>query len=470
MDSDDRRLCVECIGEDYVCRLIIAGGALKVCDYCGRLAETETLEALADQLEGVFKAHMRRTPTDPVGYEVALAAEDGFERRGDPTAQAIANLLGIDEAPANDLQALLSERHWDIERAKMGEESEFDAQAHYEESRINDLEFQLGWRAFEAGLQTRGRFFNRAAEAVLAELFDGVEGHATHDGRRVVCDIGPGSDIESLHRARVFQASAPLEAALTAPESLIGSPASAFASAGRMNARGISVFYGATDPKLALAEVRPPVGSRVIVGRFDILRPLRVLDVEALENLYVDGSLFDPAFGRRLELAKFLERLANRIRMPVMPNDEATDYLATQAMAEYLADRLDPGLDGVVYGSAQGVAGAFNVVLFHHAAMVEPGPPHVGAVDVWHPQAEDAVFPAHYTVWSEPEPPVAPEAAQPATFMPLLAFFEEPVIDREPTLRLDRDSLTVRLVKAVKVCTEDFEVERRVSPGRDAPF
>jgi len=49
-----------------------------------------------------------------------------------------------------------------------------------------------------------------------------------------------------------------------------------------MNARGVSVFYGAIDPRVALAEVRPPVGSRVAVARFEIIRPLRLLDLNAL--------------------------------------------------------------------------------------------------------------------------------------------------------------------------------------------
>lgn len=39
-----------------------------------------------------------------------------------------------------------------------------------------------------------------------------------------------------------------------------------------MNARGVSVFYGANDPTAAIAEVRPPVGSQVAVAQFEIIR------------------------------------------------------------------------------------------------------------------------------------------------------------------------------------------------------
>ena len=46
---------------------------------------------------------------------------------------------------------------------------------------------------------------------------------------------------------------------------------------GRMNAAGISVFYGATDDETAIAGVRPPVGSWVATATFEVIRPLRLL-------------------------------------------------------------------------------------------------------------------------------------------------------------------------------------------------
>jgi RES domain len=83
-----------------------------------------------------------------------------------------------------------------------------------------------------------------------------------------------------------------------------------------MNARGIAVFYGATHAKVALAETRPPVGSRVLVGRFEITRPLKLLDDEALRSIYVKGSVFDSTWLDRLKKAKFLGDLSHRITMP----------------------------------------------------------------------------------------------------------------------------------------------------------
>jgi len=60
------------------------------------------------------------------------------------------------------------------------------------------------------------------------------------------------------------------------PDRDMGAPPSSLPAAGRMNAKGISTFYGATDPQIALAEVRPPVGSQVAIAYFEIIRPLRL--------------------------------------------------------------------------------------------------------------------------------------------------------------------------------------------------
>jgi hypothetical protein len=137
-----------------------------------------------------------------------------------------------------------------------------------------------------------------------------------------------------------------------------------------MNARGISVFYGANDPGVALAEVRPPVGSWVAVARFEIVRPLRLLDLTALSQVIVEGSIFDPSYGDLLERAMFLRNLSTRIVMPVMPDDEQFKYLATQAIADFSATENNPLLDGIIYRSVQVSGNALNIVLFHKAAWV----------------------------------------------------------------------------------------------------
>ena len=104
-------------------------------------------------------------------------------------------------------------------------------------------------------------------------------------GKPIIVDAGPGTDLKGLYRARTFQSDASLEKALERSSETLGSPPSELAMPGRMNAHGISVFYGANQQLVALAEVRPPVGAQVAIGRFEIVRPLRLLDLSALDGV-----------------------------------------------------------------------------------------------------------------------------------------------------------------------------------------
>jgi len=174
-----------------------------------------------------------------------------------------------------------------------------------------------------------------------------------------------------VYRARVFQSDDKLEEALCRPDTHLGSPPAFVEAAGRMNARGISVFYGANDPKAAIAEVRPPVGSQVALAQFEIIKPLRLLDLTALTAVNVTGSVFDPRHAGRMERAMSVRSLSTRITRPVMPHDEAFEYLATQAVADFLATESSVSIDRIIFQSVQAAGRVLNVVLFHKAARVE---------------------------------------------------------------------------------------------------
>ena len=54
-----------------------------------------------------------------------------------------------------------------------------------------------------------------------------------------------------------------------------------------------------------------------------------------------------------------------------MPHEETREYLCSQIVAEYLANRFDGGLDGIIFRSAQRGGTGNNVVLFNHASRVK---------------------------------------------------------------------------------------------------
>src|SRR3546814_17538521 len=96
---------------------------------------------------------------------------------------------------------------------------------------------------------------------------------------------------------------------------------------GRLNAPGIPGFYGAIDEATCIAEIRPPVGAHVVVGRFEVLRPLHLLDLRALENLSPQANPFAPQFEAKRDRAHFLRSLGEQISRPVLPGAETPGYL-----------------------------------------------------------------------------------------------------------------------------------------------
>ena len=116
-----------------------------------------------------------------------------------------------------------------------------------------------------------------------------------------------------------------------------------------MNSEGIPVFYGGLEEETCLAEVRAPVGSYVALGRFELLTSVRILDLRDLSISDKDVSHFDLKFGEERSRQKFLREWVGEISRPVMPHDEAREYLASQAVADYLANRENLRLDGMMF-------------------------------------------------------------------------------------------------------------------------
>ncbi|QWT14770.1 RES domain-containing protein [Sphingobium xenophagum] len=478
--DDDRKICHNCVGEAYLSNLIETDGEVALCHYCGDDEEKcIPIEELADHIEGAFERHYYRTSDQPDMYESMLLRDKeidyDWDRHGEPVLEAIAEAASIEEDAAKDVLDILEDRHADFESAQMGEECEFDSDSRYEWKSARDHEFAFEWRNIERSLKSQSRFFNQGAEAFLARLFANLDGRTTRDGHPVVVAAGPDTAHASFFRARVFHKSDDLDEAMKRPDLHLGPPPERFARAGRMNANGISMFYGASDKGVALAEVRPPVGSRALVAEFKIMRPLRLLDVTALQSVYVDGSVFDPDYLEQLSLAKFMGRLSDRITMPVMPDDEPTEYLITQMIADYLARQPAPALDGILFPSVQSPGDHRNVVLFHHASRVQhleiPTGTEISARQYDSTEDGDET---DYRVWEE-VPPAPEKKEEPDDEFGFLAFTKPPRFDpnedaRDVTLAVMTNAISAHHITGVTFATDDFEVSRSRMEKREWKF
>lgn len=360
----------------------------------------------------------------------------------------------------------------------MGEETEFGSDSHYEERGTSDQAWQDEWRDFERSLKTEARFFSRTAATHLASIFEDIASMYSSDGRPLVVGAGPGTSLSSIYRARVFQSDERLKAALCRPDLQLASPPSQLAGAGRMNAHGISVFYGSNAPPVAVAEVRPPVGSQVAVARFEIVRPLRLLDLTALSVVGEGGSVFDPGLGARMERAMFLRSLSRRITRPIMPDDEVFEYLTTQAIADFLATQSKPPIDGILFPSVQAADEALNIVLFHQAARVEAiDVPKGTEIEARTGQMNEDGWEREYVVIEQvpPSPPPEEKANDNdgwPNFAALAGLPWEPTDSdyREVTLLIDTESIKVHEVRRVEFETAAHGVRRHRWEKRKPDF
>lgn len=478
-ELESRCLCAKCVGEAYLSAEIEKNGEEDECAYCGVFGPTFTLSDIADRISVAFEQHYTRTAENPDSFQYAMMKDReidyDWEREGERTVYAIMNAAIIPEDAAQDLQEILAERYGDYEAAKLSEETEFDADAHYEEIMPSSREWLESWYAFETSIKTEARLFSRSGAAQLASIFAGIDKMATHNNEPIVVTAGPDTAITEFFRARVFQSDEALSHALHHPDAELGPPPSRYATAGRMNAKGISVFYGATDINLALAEVRPPVGSRVVVATFAVIRPLKLLNLNALKTAKELGSIFDPFYADRLARMGFFKVLSDRIARAVMPDDQDFDYLPTQAIADFLATESDLNIDGILFPSAQAGGGGLNVVLFRKASKVEAlSIPKGTEIDVrTYSQDDDGYYPDYWIWWEVP--PAKPEENQTPSKVPPFDFtfqFEMEPRDadfRDATLQINMKTLKVHIIEAVSYKTDENSVNHHTIVKTENP-
>lgn len=228
-----------------------------------------------------------------------------------------------------------------------------------------------------------------------------------------------------------------------------------------MNAHGIAVFYAALDAETALAEVRPPVGSKVAIAEFKIIRPLRLLDLAALRGIDTKGSIFDPETLPKQQRSGFLATLSERLSAPVMPGDEASEYLTTQVVADYLANVAD--LDGIIFPSVQTGGSSSNVVLFRHAArVIEEPTTEIGTFATLQMHDSDGIHPEYLVV--KAQKPAESADNQDVTMKPEFpSLYDEAVVppnEPDPALKIDLAKISIYHVEAVRYEHRSHAVER----------
>ncbi|MEX8191504.1 RES family NAD+ phosphorylase [Comamonas guangdongensis] len=412
------------------------------CEYCDVDAPAADLLVVAQLCEKVIDTffeessntvaviHFRRTPA------------------GNDLQTTISELTGIPQGAVNVVVEHLSNLWYD-EGSGQSRYGDDDPWFVLKQSMAEPLGYS--WREMEESLRSEVRYFNPKALALLDMIFGEITNDRDKEGRSVVLEAGPGTSLKTLYRGRVFQNEGALLSALRWPERFLGSPAVGLGAAGRMNGQGQPAFYGATHPEICIAEVRPPVGSRIALAAFEVIRPLRLLDLRRLATVELrqDASLFDPDTLLAAQRRDFLRTLGDRLSAPVVPEQQDRDYLVTQAVADYLAAHATLNIDGIIYPSAQSripdePPAGDNVVLFRKACDVSSsdGDDNTAEISLWEYEEEG---PGRW-------------------FRPSIHFISRDTSwhgQREvhSALSLMRDSIVIHDISAVRYCSKPHTVE-----------
>lgn len=359
--DEENYICHGCVADPYISKEIKKNGSTEVrCSYCNSRKITVPLIELIEPINRMFRIFYRgRYDADLYpGYNLGSSAEE-----------IIAEELKVESDIAEHLHLALQEKYNDY-YDDVGDA--YNENYVYKKTDLNSGLLEQKWDEVKYSLQSQARFFNNDVKIFFEKIFSGLDTLQTVDGRNAVTQIDNNT---TIFRARKFDSYEEVEKALQHPEKHFGPPPHHKATSGRMNAQGIPVFYGATTPSIAIAEVRPAVGNYVVVAKFIPLKPLRILEMSALDGLVeVSGSLFDPDMEEKMSTASFLRKLSRKLTLPVSGNSD-NEYLITQAVAEYLSFVCQ--LDGLSFKSTQQTEEEnekfkpYNIVLFSKLLLVK---------------------------------------------------------------------------------------------------
>lgn len=362
-------VCDACIAEAILTKEIEQEGSVRECSYCdGDDRPCVTIEWLAVRIDPVYRQVVGTADEVP-----HVTAHDNVHwmPNGDPPGVVMAELIKCaDDKIADDIVAHLAGVHsWDVHD---GDFDWYDNTSDIYALRLpTDPRYREAWQTFCQSLKHNRRFFSEDATEKLDEILGPVLAGGSSQFGVAIRTIGPESEDRFIYRARLANNEATRRAIYASPLNQLGPPPKASCGAGRMNVAGIPVFYGSFDIKTCVAEIRAPAGGSAVVGKFEIIRPLRLLDLSQLERVQNKLSYFHPDFLRAHGYGQFVSGFHEEIKKPVVPGNEALDYLPTQVVAEYLWTRKGRGVDGIIFGSSQVSGEHANIVLFPEACLVD---------------------------------------------------------------------------------------------------
>lgn len=341
-EENEKYVCLNCIPDKGLRERLRDTALSVICNYCSKSDFGVSTEELAECIR------------EPLTFALRFGGHAGIEgewiEEGDSLNNVLAWEFEFEGDLADDVAKILIDN--DPAWPPDGEEPFFREDEQYvRDDRFDTQKYLWVWRRFEDTLKHQSRFFNDFCREDLERIL-GAPGSAQANELPIRIADETTKNLQ-FFRSRLADSESMAREICEAPESQLGACPPKFAKDGRMNGRGISVFYGALSQDVAVSEIRPSVGSLVVVGEFRPARQLRLLDLPALQTVKfsIPDSIFAEGYLELQSRQHFLRGFHSLIVKPIQPHHEALEYIPTQAVAEYIANVLN--FDGIIYDSVQ---------------------------------------------------------------------------------------------------------------------
>jgi len=235
-------VCWQCIGEDIVSAEIRAEQPRRTCSYCRTRRAAILIADLARRVDPVFQNIVGEA-------EAGFVVRDGnpdWAPNGEYPSQIMTEILEADtDEIGRDLVSVLAERHrFNVNDG--GFDYYDDTSDIYTILDAEDDRFGRGWESFCDELKHQRRFFLDQSAHVLDEIFGPILREEWPPGS-AIRTIGPDTDYTHIFRARDANERDEQEKIYRQRRRQLGAPPPGVAGSGRMNAAGISVFYGSFE-------------------------------------------------------------------------------------------------------------------------------------------------------------------------------------------------------------------------------
>lgn len=360
--AEDGRICSTCIENKHLKWRISEEGEPGRCSECHRRRKsTVTIEDFGKWLEPVLANILE--PGDEIPFFHSDDDSPEYQQQGDELEDHIQEVLGQSLEINEEIARAVKDA--EVVDYREGGPPLFDDGVCYVRRLASTRRLDSEWERIEEELKYRKRFFNTEAKSFFDAIFSDIDtikarNKNTKNLSSVIRTLKAGS---TIFRARICADDQVKDSIRAAPWKHVGPPPRSLASEGRMNGKGVVMFYGAMDRFTCIAELRPALQAKIAVIQVKTKRDLRLLDFTRLENCRLPKlDYFQPDYQSEVDKFLFRLRLGKRISQPVTPGAEH-NYLVTQTMAEYLAFIHRRPFDGILFYSAQKKSGK-NVVLF----------------------------------------------------------------------------------------------------------